>query len=142
MIKITQEKLVLEDLIKVVEAPKAGAISTFTGTTRNHSEGRRVLSLEYDAYPEMAEKKLMEIGEEIKRRWEVTEIAIAHRVGKLEIGEASVMIAISAPHRKEAFEACQYAIDRIKTIVPIWKKEIFEDGEKWVEGKVPNRNDE
>ena len=142
MFKIKREKLDLEDLIKVVEAPRAGAISTFTGTTRDHSEGRKVLSLEYEAFSEMAEKKLGEIGKEIRDKWAVTAVAIVHRVGKLEIGEASVMIAISAPHRKEAFEACRYAIDRIKTIVPIWKKEIFENGEKWGEGKTPSRNDE
>jgi len=134
MFKITRDRLSLEELVKSVESPEAGAIATFIGTARNHSKGRRVLSLEYEAYPEMARKKLKEIEEEILKKWEVRGVAISHRIGKLLIGEASVMIAVSAPHRKDAFAACRFAIDRIKKIVPIWKKEIFEDGERWVEG--------
>ena len=138
MFRITREDLFLEELVKAVESPEVGAIATFSGTTRNHSEGRKVLSLEYETFEGMAEKKLREIGEEIKKQWRVKGVAIAHRIGRIEVGEASVMIAVSASHRKEAFEACRYAIDRVKTVVPIWKKEFFEDGERWVEGKTPN----
>ncbi|MCH7760458.1 molybdenum cofactor biosynthesis protein MoaE [candidate division TA06 bacterium] len=138
MFRITREDLCLEELVKAVESPEVGAIATFSGTTRNHSEGRKVLSLEYETFEGMAEKKLREIGEEIKKQWRVKGVAIAHRIGRIEVGEASVMIAVSASHRKEAFEACRYAIDRVKTVVPIWKKEFFEDGERWVEGKTPN----
>ncbi|HID87231.1 MAG TPA: molybdenum cofactor biosynthesis protein MoaE [Anaerolineae bacterium] len=116
-----------------MEHPGAGAIATFLGTVRDHSRGRRVLYLEYDAYPEMAERTLRQIGEEIRERWGLDRVAIVHRIGRLEIGEASVAIAVAAPHRAEAFEACRYAVDRLKEIVPIWKKEVWEGGEYWVE---------
>src|SRR5690606_30395708 len=96
--------------------------------------GRRVEYLEYDAYPPMAEKKMREIAGEVRERWPVTAIAMQHRMGRLEIGEPSVIIAVSSPHRIDAIEACHYAIDRLKSIVPIWKKEVFEGGEEWLEG--------
>ena len=132
MIKITKEPLLIDKLISYVESPDCGAIATFAGTVRNHSNGKKVLYLEYEAYPEMVEAKLKEIKDEVFNRWDVSKIAMAHRVGRLEIGEPSVMIAVSAAHRKPALEACHYAIDRLKEIVPIWKKEVFEDGEVWV----------
>jgi molybdopterin synthase catalytic subunit len=131
--KITKEPLVAASIIAQVNKSGNGGICTFVGTVRDNAEGKGVLHLEYDAYPAMAEKKLAEIASEINDKWGLPDVAIVHRIGKLEIGEAAVVIAVGAPHRKEAFVACQYAIDRIKEFVPIWKKEYFEDGEVWVE---------
>ncbi len=111
-----------------------GAVATFAGVVRNQSQGRRTRYLVYDAYREMAEMKMAEIGGEVKEKWEVDRVGMLHRVGRLEIGETSVLIAISAPHRKAALEACHYAIDRLKETVPIWKKEVWTDGEEWIEG--------
>jgi molybdopterin synthase catalytic subunit len=133
MFRVTDEEITAQMVIEAVEHPSVGAIVTFLGTVRDRSQGRRVLYLEYDAYPEMAERTLRQIGEEIRERWGLDRVAIVHRVGRLEIGEASVAIAVAAPHRAEAFEACRYAIDRLKEIVPIWKKEVREGGECWVE---------
>jgi molybdopterin synthase catalytic subunit len=109
-----------------------GAVIVFRGVARRYSRGRDVVHLEYEAYPEMAEKVMAQIGEEMKARWPITGVAIVHRTGVLEIGQASVAIAVSAPHRGEAFEATRYAIDRLKQIVPIWKKEIWSDGSQWI----------
>lgn len=109
-----------------------GAVIVFRGVARRHSRGRDVVHLEYEAYPEMAEKVMAQIAGEIKTRWPVTAVAMVHRTGVLEIGQASVVIAVSAPHRGEAFEAAQYAIDRLKQIVPIWKKEVWSDGSQWI----------
>ena len=111
-----------------------GAVATFAGVVRNQSQGRRTRYLVYDAYREMAEMKMAEIGGEVKEKWEVDRVGMLHRVGRLEIGETSVLIAISAPHRKAALEACHYAIDRLKETVPIWKKEVWTDGEEWIGG--------
>jgi molybdopterin synthase catalytic subunit len=123
------EGIELEDLVRT-EAD--GAVILFRGVARRFSRGRDVVHLEYEAYPEMAEKVMAQIGDEIKARWPVSNVAIVHRTGVLEIGQASVAIAIAAPHRGEAFEATQYAIDRLKEIVPIWKKEVWSDGEQWI----------
>ena len=109
-----------------------GAVIVFRGVARRQSRGREVVHLEYEAYPEMAEKVMAQIADEIKGRWPVSGVAIVHRTGVLEIGQASVVIAISAPHRGEAFLAAQYAIDRLKEIVPIWKKEVWSDGSQWI----------
>ncbi len=117
-----------------VERPEAGAICTFQGVVRDHNLGRRVTYLEYEAYPEMALAAMRAIAGEVAERWSEARCAMAHRTGRLEIGEASVVIAVSSPHRAEAFEACRWAIDRLKERVPIWKKEVFEGGEAWVEG--------
>jgi len=133
LFRVTEDEITAQMVIEAVEHPGAGAIATFLGTVRDHSRGRRVLYLEYDAYPEMAERTLRQIGEEIRERWGLDRVAIVHRIGRLEIGEASVAIAVAAPHRAEAFEACRYAVDRLKEIVPIWKKEVWEGGEYWVE---------
>ena len=130
--EITEDELAADELIKSVEQPTDGAVVTFVGIVRDNSHGRKVRFLEYEAYKEMAEKKLAEIGNEIRQRWGLEEIAIRHRVGRLNIGDAAVVIAVASPHRKDAFVACEYAIDRLKQIVPIWKKEYFEDGEVWV----------
>jgi molybdopterin synthase catalytic subunit/molybdopterin converting factor small subunit len=132
--EITDAPLDTDGLVRRVERPEAGAVVTFAGVVRNHSRGRTVLYLEYDAYRPMAERKMREIGEEAARRWECR-IALQHRVGRLEIGEASVLIAVSAAHRGTAFEACRYAIDTLKETVPIWKKEVWEGGEVWIEGE-------
>ncbi len=132
MFRVTEKALDLQELVKSVSDPEAGAIVTFIGTTRNHNEGRRVISLDYEAYPEMAEKELARLGEEARKRWNIQRIAIAHRIGHVPIGEPSVIIAVSAAHRNDAFQACRFAIEEIKKSVPIWKKEIFEGGEVWI----------
>jgi molybdopterin synthase catalytic subunit len=131
--KITKEVLSADEVTTEVSKGGNGGICTFVGIVRNNADGKKVLHLEYDAYPAMAEKKLAEIASEINAKWGLSDVAIVHRIGKLEIGEAAVVIAVGAPHRKEAFAACSYVIDRIKEFVPIWKKEFFEDGEVWVE---------
>ena len=133
MFRITEEPIDPEPLTDEVRKGEYGAVVTFLGTVRGHSKGKEVLYLEYDSYQEMAEKKLREIGEEIAARWNLRDIAICHRVGRVAVGEIGLVIAIGAPHRKEAFAACQYAVNRLKEIVPIWKKEVFADGEVWVE---------
>lgn len=115
--------------------PEAGAVTLFTGHVREWTKGVRTLHLSYEAYVPMAEKKLAQIGEEIEQRWEGTKVAIAHRIGELQISDIAVVIAVSSPHRKTAYEANEYAIERIKEIVPIWKKEIWEDGEEWIGGQ-------
>ena len=132
MFKIVEgpiDELALENEVRT---DADGAVIVFRGVARKFSRGREVVHLEYEAYPEMAEKVMAEIGDEIKARWGITRVAIVHRTGVLEIGQASVVIAISSPHRGEAFEASQYAIDRLKQVVPIWKKEIWSDGSQWI----------
>ncbi|MGH8012225.1 MAG: molybdenum cofactor biosynthesis protein [Candidatus Binataceae bacterium] len=119
-------------LERAVAAPNAGATVTFAGTTRDDNAGRRVLRLEYEAYEPMALNEIRKLALEAGQRWRIVRIAIQHRVGRVDIGETSVAIAVSAAHRAEAFEACRFAIDRLKEIVPIWKKEYFEGGEVWV----------
>jgi molybdopterin synthase catalytic subunit len=132
MYEVTDRELSLEQVAAKVRHPSMGAVVVFVGTVRDTSKGRKVLYLEYEAYKEMAERKLAEIGEDIRNRWGLERVAITHRVGHLELGEASVVIAVAAPHRAQAFEACRHAIERIKTTVPLWKKEVWEDGEVWV----------
>ncbi len=134
MFRIVESEIALPPILKSVEDEEAGCVVTFIGCVRDQTAGRRVRALEYEAYKEMAERKMAEIGAEIAQRWRLDKIAIVHRTGHLEIGETSVVIAVAAPHRAEAFDACRYAIDRIKEIVPIWKKEIYEDEENWVGG--------
>ena len=135
--RVTEEPLdpsAAADLVELVRRDEAGAVALFYGVVRNHNRGRRVLYLEYDAYPSMAVKKMREVAAELRSRWEITDVAISHRIGRLEVGETSLLVAVSAPHRREAFEACHHAVDRIKEIVPVWKKEVWEGGETWVEG--------
>jgi len=132
MFEITDQPICPETLVTAVSRSSSGAIATFLGVVREQTRGRRVLHLEYEAYGEMAIPKMREIADEIRGKWEVAEIAIVHRVGRLEIGEASVAIAVSAPHRHQALAACAYAIDRLKETVPVWKKEVWTDGEEWV----------
>jgi molybdopterin synthase catalytic subunit len=132
MIKIVKEKIDVDEVIESVRDPGAGGIDVFLGTTRNHADGKKVFALEYEAYDPMALKMMLQIADDIKSKWNVCKISIVHRTGRVEIGEASVVIAVSSAHRKEAFEACRYAIDTLKKTVPIWKKEFFADGEVWV----------
>lgn len=130
--EITSEEISPAQVMERVRTPDRGGILCFVGTVRDHSHGRRVLYLEYEAYPEMARAKLEEIAQEAVSRWHVEDVAIVHRVGHLEVGDIAVVIALAAAHREDLFDACRYAIDRLKEIVPIWKKEVFEDGEEWV----------
>jgi molybdopterin synthase catalytic subunit len=133
MILVTDDKLDPEAITAQVRNPTSGAVVTFLGTTRSVTSDRKVLHLEYEAYRPMADNKLTEIADEMKARWPVEGVAIAHRTGRLEIEEISLVVAVSSGHRKDAFEACHYAVDRIKRTVPVWKKEYFEGGEVWVE---------
>ena len=133
MIQIVDKNIDVVELLASVSVPEAGGIDMFLGTTRNHSKGKKVIRLEYEAYSPMALRMMSEIESEIRKRWSVQKISMVHRIGVVPVMEASVAIAVSAAHRKEAFEACRYAIDELKKRVPIWKKEIFEDGEVWVE---------
>jgi molybdopterin synthase catalytic subunit len=123
--------------VSEVRTERDGAIVTFDGFVRNESHGRQTLYLEYEAYESMALAKMKEIGGLIHERFAVDKVAILHRLGRLEIGETSVFIAVSAPHRGAAFEACRFAIDTLKRIVPIWKKEYFADGAVWADGELP-----
>jgi molybdopterin synthase catalytic subunit len=132
MFRLTRQPIQLQELLDFVGSPEAGAIATFIGTTRNNNEGRKVIALDYDAYDEMAEAELARLGADAKTRWPIEKIAIVHRVGPVQIGEASVAIAVSSGHRQPAFEACRFAIEEIKKRVPIWKKEVFEGGEIWI----------
>lgn len=125
----------LNALVGKVASPGAGAIATFLGVVRDTSLGRKVRYLLYEAYPPMAVRELEKIEDEVRRRWRIEKMAIAHRIGELKIGEASVAIAVSSPHRREALEACQFAIDRLKQTVPVWKKEYWEGGEVWIENR-------
>ena len=122
-------------LVAHVRGPGDGAVVTFDGCVRNQSHGRRTLYLDYEAYESMAVTKICEIAATIHERFAIDRVAIAHRLGRLEIGETSVFIAVSAPHRPAAFDACRYAIDTLKRTVPIWKKEYFEDGAVWADGE-------
>lgn len=115
--------------------PAAGAVTIFTGNVREWTYGVKTLYLAYEAYIPMAEKKLAEIGAEMEAKWPGIRVAIAHRIGELQVSDIAVVIAVSSPHRKAAYEANEYAIDRIKEVVPIWKKEIWEDGEEWIGGQ-------
>ncbi len=132
MIEISIGPLDPEEITARVRRSTNGAVVTFLGTTRDNTRGRNVLHLEYEAYRPMADNKLAEIEAEIGRRWRIEDVAIAHRLGRLEIQEISLVVAVASPHRSEAFAACQYVVDRIKQTVPIWKKEYFEGGEVWV----------
>lgn len=129
---LTSEPIEINDVITKVARAEAGAINTFIGTVREFTKDKRTLYLEYQAYVPMAEKKLEEIANEIHAKWPDTKTAIAHRTGRLDISEVAVVIAVSTPHRKDAFEASRYAIERMKEIVPIWKKEHWEDGTSWI----------
>ena len=137
LILLVCEPLNASSLIEHVRTPSDGAIVTFDGCVRNQSHGRPTLYLDYEAYETMAVAKMREIATEMHTKFSIDRVAIAHRLGRLEIGETSVFIAVSAAHRPAAFEACRYAIDILKRTVPIWKKEYFEDGAVWADGELP-----
>jgi MoaE-MoaD fusion protein len=131
-ITLGRERIDVAALERAVANPAAGAIVTFAGTTRRENAGRRVLRLEYEAYEPMALAEMRKLAQAAGERWKIVRIAIQHRVGFVEIGETSVAIAVAAAHRAEGFEACRFAIDRLKEVVPVWKKEYFDGGEVWV----------
>jgi len=130
--RVTEEPLSLEAVAAEVADERAGAVATFTGTVRRESRGREVERLEYEAYAEMAEEVMAKLAAGLQARHDLCAVAIHHRVGRLEIGEASVVIAVSAPHRQAALAACREAIDTLKETVPLWKKEVYEGGEEWI----------
>lgn len=136
---ITKEPLSIEEVTEKVVRREAGAITTFIGTVRELTKGKRTVYLEYDAYVPMAEKQLRRIGDEIKEKWPEAITAISHRIGRLEISDIAVIIAVSTPHRKDAYQANEYAIERIKQIVPIWKKEHWENGEMWMGNQLETK---
>lgn len=130
--RITPARLDVERLLRAVRDPRAGAVAVFVGTTRNENAGRRVFRLEYEAYVGMAEAEMRRLAAEACRRWPLRRVAMAHRIGRVPVGEASVAIAVSSGHRDEAFAACHWLIDRLKEIVPIWKREHFRGGRVWI----------
>jgi molybdopterin synthase catalytic subunit/molybdopterin converting factor small subunit len=130
--RLSEEPLSLEAVADEVRSDEAGAIATFVGTTRVHSRGRTVVHLEYEAYGGMAEREMERIAAELRERYDLSAVAIHHRVGRVPIGEPSVVIAVSAPHRHDALAACKDAIDTLKETVPLWKKEVYEGGEEWI----------
>jgi molybdopterin synthase catalytic subunit len=137
LFEITTEALSVDDVVARLEAPAIGGVGLFVGVVRGQTEARETLYLEYEAYPEMAETELQRIGEEIRQRWRtIREVAIVHRIGRLHIGDIIVVIAVSSAHRQELFEATHYAIDRLKEIVPVWRKEVWAGGEAWKSERV------
>lgn len=132
MIEITHQPLDPERITAQVRKDTNGAVVTFLGTTRNNFQGKRVVQLEYEAYEEMALKMLEQVREEIMAEFAIEDIAIAHRIGTVDIGQTSLVVAVASPHRRAAFLACHKTVDRVKEIVPIWKKEVYEDGSRWV----------
>lgn len=135
MIKITEKPIDIQKVIDTASSLGAGAVNVFVGTVRNTSHGKNVLWLEYEAYESMAVSEIRKIIDEASHRWPLLGWAVSHRVGTLKPGEVSVVVAVSSPHRKQAFEACEYIIDTLKEKAPIFKKEIFEDGEEWVSAR-------
>lgn len=132
LFEVTEEPLSADEIASRVTNPHSGATLVFVGTVREWTKGKRTILLDYEAYPEMAVEQMKVIDREISERWPGTKTAIVHRVGRLDIKEASVIIAVATPHRADSFEACRHAIERLKQIVPIWKKEVWADGEEWV----------
>ncbi len=130
--RLSEGPLSLEAVVEEAASDEAGAVATFVGTTRIHSRGRTVTHLEYEAYEGMAEQVMAEIADELKARYELCEVAIHHRIGRVGIGDRSVVIAVSAPHRRDALAACKDAIDTLKERVPLWKKEVYAGGEEWI----------
>lgn len=135
--QLVREPIDPDTLMRHVRAPEDGAIVTFDGFVRNQSDNRCTLYLDYEAYEPMALAKMREIGGQLHQKYRIHRVAIVHRLGRLEIGDTSVFIAVSAPHRAAAFDACRFAIDTLKRTVPIWKKEYFEDGAVWADGELP-----
>jgi molybdopterin synthase catalytic subunit len=139
MIRLTHDRIDIPALLDFVASSQAGAVVLFLGTTREFTRGRQTLWLDYECYAEMAEKKLAELEAEARRRWPIVECGIVHRLGRVDLSEASVAIAVSTPHRCDAFEAGQWLIDTLKEVVPIWKQEHWSNGEsEWVHPGVPS----
>jgi MoaE-MoaD fusion protein len=136
---LVREPIASRELLESLKAPEDGAVVVFDGFVRNNFKGRRTLYLEYEAYEPMAYAKMREIGAQIRAKFQIHRLAIVHRLGRLEIGDTSVLIAVSSPHRSAAFDACRYAIDTLKRAVPIWKKEYFAGGAMWAEGELPSQ---
>lgn len=136
MISITEKPIDLNDVLLHSKDDSAGATTLFLGTVRDHNEGQNVSGIHYEAYKEMSQSILLEIESEILRKWDVKKFIAIHRIGDLKIGDVSVAVSISTEHRSDAFEACRYTIDAIKTRVPIWKKEKTEDGQHWIQTKL------
>ncbi len=132
VIKIVENPLSVDEALATVRRPDCGAIDVFVGTVRNHHDGKKVVDISYTAFKELAEKELSRIIEEARSRWKIGEAYVAHRVGKLAIGDASVIIAVSSAHRAESFEACRHIIEMLKKSVPIWKEEFYETGKAWI----------
>jgi len=139
VIRVQNDPIAVEELIEAVRGDGSGAVALFLGTVRDENAGRRVTHLEYEAYGELAEKEMRRIADRARETYGVDAVAIVHRTGRLEIGEASVAIAVASAHRTEALVACRFAIDTLKGTVPIWKKEHFEGGSVWIEGPAASR---
>lgn len=137
MINITEKAIDIQKVIDTASSLGAGAVNVFVGTVRNNAHGKNVLWLEYEAYETMAIAEIRKIIDDTSHRWPLMGWAVSHRIGTLKPGEVAVVVAVSTPHRKDSFEACQYIIDTVKEKAPIWKKEVFEDGEEWVSAR-PN----
>jgi molybdopterin synthase catalytic subunit len=135
MIKITEKAIDIQKVIDTASSLGAGAVNVFVGTVRNNANGKNVLWLEYEAYETMAVAEIKKIIDDASHRWPLLGWAVSHRIGTLKPGEISVVVAVSSPHRRESFEACQYIIDTLKDKAPIWKKEVFEDGEEWISAR-------
>ena len=140
LFQVVEAPIVVDEVIQKVASRNAGATVVFLGTVREMTKDKRSFSLEYEAYALMVEGTLFEIGEEMQAKWPQLKVAITHRVGRLDISEIAVVIAVSSPHRKAAYEANEYAIERIKEIVPIWKKEYWEDGSKWIGNQLETQS--
>lgn len=130
--QILSTEIVVAEVIDLAASPQAGGLVSFVGTVRQQTQGKTVIALEYEAYAEMAERKMAEIVAQARQKWPIAGAAIHHRVGRLLVGDIAVAMAVACPHRADAFAACQFLIDTLKAVVPIWKKEIFADGEVWV----------
>ncbi|RAW01041.1 molybdenum cofactor biosynthesis protein MoaE [Pseudochryseolinea flava] len=135
MIKITEKPIDVQKVIDTASSLGAGAVNVFIGTVRNNANGKNVVWLEYEAYETMAVNEIRKIIDDASHRWPLLGWAVSHRIGTLKPGEVSVVVAVASPHRRESFEACQYIIDTLKANAPIWKKEVFEDGEEWVSAR-------
>ena len=134
MVRLQPDVIVPDELLRTVGSDADGAIALFLGTVRSGNRGRRVLHLEYEAYPEMAVTEMERLVADVQERFPISAVALVHRTGRIEIGEISVAVAVASPHRAAAFEACRSVVDTLKRTVPIWKKEFFEGGEVWIEG--------
>jgi molybdopterin converting factor subunit 1 len=139
LIRIVREPIAAGEIVAGMKAPEDGAVVVFDGIVRNNSHGRKTLYLEYEAYEAMALAKMGQIAAQMREQFDIHRIAIVHRLGRLEIGESSVFIVVASAHRRAAFDACRFAIDTLKRVVPIWKKEYFADGAVWAEGQIPSR---